>query len=63
MADTQHEVGDVITTYVYRQEEPTELIGTYAYGHTQIMFLFIGLIVIVSIVFYRLGKKFGNKNK
>lgn len=57
MDDIKYEVGDVISTYVYREEAPTELKGTYEYNTGSILLFGSSLVVIGVIVGYWLSKK------
>lgn len=56
MEDKKWETGEVIETYVYRKDEPTELIGTYKYNTSSLIF-FTGIVIVVGIICYWLGKK------
>lgn len=52
MKNKTYETGEVIETYVYRES-----------GHSSIMMWFIGLMVVVVVVFYLLGRMVGKKLK
>ncbi|MEG0578076.1 MAG: hypothetical protein RR500_09505 [Bacilli bacterium] len=57
MEDVKLETGEIIETYVYRKDKPTELIGTYEYNTSSLIIFFIGIVIVVGIICYWLGKK------
>ncbi|MGL4346048.1 MAG: hypothetical protein ACRCTE_12695 [Cellulosilyticaceae bacterium] len=57
MEDVKLETGKIIETYVYRKDEPTELIGTYEYNTSSLIIFFSGIVIVVGIFCYWLGKK------
>lgn len=57
MEDIKLETGEVIEAYVYRKDEPTELIGTYEYNISGLIIFFTGIVIAVGIICYCLGNK------